>query len=545
MAFAQNVDRRPAASWASGTPILPFIAYSGLCFAIFGAIKFGLSNGNWGTSAGSETFLWASTLVLIGLSIHVRMADLPRPMAIMLGFFFASFAAYMAFPLTLPDDATFNALTDIRLRYRQFIFPILCLLGFWRPAFGAAALFGAVCERRTLEDWFGDTLSATEFFPLAEIGIFLVIAAAIEKYALRNHFLGRAAVPVSADDTLPLLTKITLVGVCLHLSNYFYSGLAKAMLGDHPLSWMIHNHTENMIPAHLEFGQLPLSVSDGLPELSYTGFGYVFILINAFTFFGQLLAIVAALRIRWIVAITAFYDLTHLAIFLVTGIFFYKWILLNFSIIAAFGALRAVSIPRQLQAYMVAIVVAAPALFSIAHLAWWDTLSVDNERILAVLDDGTEVPVPSNYWGSFSVHYAQQRRSPELAAMLFPSRYGKPKSQRMAELANRCEMPLPPDSGSTEVPVSIADPDGSISAHVRSHHFHMLTKLDDAGRVDYDFYPHHIWSMPWLFRPFEQLDKHRIRAYRFTVQAVCLGLENGKFSRKVIREKSFVIPVAG
>ena len=524
--------------------ILPLSAYVGLCFLIFGILKFGVLNFDWGRSAGYEAVLWLTAVAFLIFTLRVRMKNLPRPTKILLGSIFVSFAIYMAFPLTLPPDDGFNALTGLRLHYRQFILPTLCILGLWRPGFGAVALLGAICERMTLGSWFGDNLSKTEYFPLAEIGLFLTIAAALEPFTRRNPFLARAKAPLAPGDDIPLLTKITLLGVSLHLANYFYSAVAKALLGDHPLSWVLYNHTENMIPTHLQFGQLPLSVISGLPELSYVLFGSVYVLLNALIFFGQAFGLLAPLRIRWIVLIAAFYDLTHIAIYLVTGIFFYKWILLNISIIVAFRPLSDVRLPRNFQALSIAVLLTSPALFFTANLAWWDTLSVNHERIYAVLDDGSEIEVPSNYWGSFSIHYAQQRRSPELAAQaLWPWRYGKPKEQRMAELANQCRMPLPEDDGKVEVDVRVGDVDGSIADHIRRHHAYILSAADAEGRIDFDFHPHHIFSAPWRYPQIYHVDVRHIRAYRFRDQAICLTLEDGQFQHRVVRERTFEIPI--
>jgi hypothetical protein len=518
--------------------------YTLACFAIFAALKHLLASIRHGLTPMLEIALWACGLALLAATARIRMRDLPRPPVVILGCFFLSFGLYAAFPLTLPPDTGLTGLTGLRVEYRHLFIPLLCLLGFWRPGFGALALFAMLAERRTLNVWFGDNLAATEFYPLAEIGLFLVIAAALEGPARRIPFLARAGEPLADSDRLPLMTKMTLAGVSLHLANYFYSAVAKAFVGDHPLSWVLYNHTENMIPAHLEFGQMPLAVVDGLPALSYSLFGQVFILVNALTFFGQGLAIAAPLRIRWIMAITAFYDLTHVAIFLVSGIFFYKWILLNLSIIIAFVALRNTPVPWRLQVYLVAVQLLAPALFYVAHLGWWDTLSMNHERIFAVLDGGREVEVPTNYWGSFSVNYSQQRRSPELATLLFPTRYGKPKDQRLGELSNQCRLPLPADHGGSEVPLEAGDRDGSIAAHVRRHHSYMLAEADGNGHVEFDWYPHHTWTVPRLYPEIYEVDVRRISAYRFVDQAVCVDFRNGSFERKVVREKSFVIPVS-
>ncbi|HUQ35395.1 MAG TPA: hypothetical protein VM144_03365 [Aestuariivirga sp.] len=523
----------------SRTPFSDFLIYVGLSLIAFGIVKLAVLIPIWGINS-PEALLWVMIAVFTALTVSVRASDLPPGTAMILRIMYAGFAIYLAFSLTLPDDAGFGFLTDLRLRNRQFFLPILCVLGFWRPTFGVVAMMGAICERNTLGAWFGNSLSQTEFFTIVEVCVFLLIAAALLPIAKIWLGLSQVEQPFGASDRLSTMTKMTLLAICVHLSNYFYSGFAKIFIGTYPLSWMIANHTENMILVHNEYRQLPLSLISGLPQLAFDGFQYVVIALNATTFLGQLFALVAPLRIRWVVIVTAFYDVMHLIIFFVSGIFFYKWILLNIAIVVALRHSLKEKIDHRVKLMSVGMVILAPVLFNVANLAWFDIRTLNHERIYAVLDDKTEIEVPSNYWGTFSIHYAQQRRLPKFSGNLFPPRYGKTQKQSAAEAADGCQTALAPaDSASQPLP------DPGVVEHILGHHQYVLSHLDAAGRIDYDFYPHHIWSMPWEYLTFRDLDKRRIRAYRIEVEAVCLGIDNGDFTRKVVRSKSYVIPLPG
>jgi hypothetical protein len=523
----------------TGSPVVDFAFYAAMTLVAFAIMKFTVMAPVWGPKS-SEAPLWALVAAFFACTFYVRMSELPPAPAALLRVMFASFAVYLAFPLTLPDTADFGLLTEIRLENRQFIFPILCLLGFWRPAFGITAMIGAVCERRTLGSWFGDSLSQTEFVAVVEVCVFVLLASAVLPLARKIPFLSRVDEPFSSSDHQSAMTKMTLLAICVHLSNYFYSGLAKALLGNNIFSWLLTNHTENMILAHNEFGELPISLISGVPEFAFSILQSAVLLFNAATFFGQLFAVIAPIRIRWIVLITLFYDAMHIGIFLASGIFFYKWIMLNVAIVSALRYLRSDDTDRMFKVMAMSMVLAAPLLFNVANLAWFDIKSMNHERIYAILDDGSEVEVPSNYWGTFSIHYAQQRRLTEFSSNMFPPRNGKIKDQHVAELANECRIELPP-----EVSSSPAVPDPGVIEHILSHHRYVLSHSDKFGRINYDFYPHHIWSMPWYYPEFEGLDKRRIKAYELVVEAVCLGVDNGDFTRKVVRFKSYVIPVPG
>jgi hypothetical protein len=529
-----------AMSGSKASPATAFWAFVGICVIVFAAIKFSVLTPIWGPQT-SELPLWLAAALLLAFLAPLRMAEMPKSMAIILRFLFVLFAVYFAFPLTLPSHAGFGILTELRLEYRQFVFPLACVLGLWRPGFGALAIGAAICERRTLGLWFGDKLSATEFFPVAEVAIFLVLSAMLWKIIGKNGYFSRAAQPMDDDDRLSVLTKITLLGICLHLANYFYSGVAKAFLSSSPLDWLLENQTGNMLLVANELNQLPLNIVSGLPEISYIALNKFLFLVNAATFFGQLLAIVVVARIRWIILITLFYDIMHVGILFVSGIFFYKWIVMNFAIIAGLASIRYEKVPSSFKIGMVAFILASPLVFHVANLAWWDSSATNQEHIYAVMDDGSEVEVPRNYWGSFSVNYAQQRRLPNWDNSFFPSRYGNIKDQKLNRLGNDCAIKLPVESAEDALTQETAKDSNNISTHIRRHHRYVLENVNEDGTIEYDFYPHHIWTMPWNFSAFEKIDKRRIRSYKFEVEAVCLGFANGQFTRKLIRKKSYEI----
>jgi hypothetical protein len=67
--------------------------------------------------------------------------------------------------------------------------------------------------------------------------------------------------------------------------------------------------------------------------------------------------------------------------------------------------------------------------------------------------------------------------------------------------------------------------------------------VDENGYVDYDLFPHHIFSMPWHFEDFKQLDKRRIVSFRYENQAVCIGYEDGNLTKQKKYGATFDIPL--
>lgn len=71
----------------------------------------------------------------------------------------------------------------------------------------------------------------------------------------------------------------------------------------------------------------------------------------------------------------------------------------------------------------------------------------------------------------------------------------------------------------------------------------MLSLLNSEGTFNYDLYPHHIFSYSLGFPEFDMLDKRTIDHYLYSVQAVCLGFENGNFTRTITAHKTYKVDV--
>jgi hypothetical protein len=68
----------------------------------------------------------------------------------------------------------------------------------------------------------------------------------------------------------------------------------------------------------------------------------------------------------------------------------------------------------------------------------------------------------------------------------------------------------------------------------------LRARQDAAGgpRRDYDLYPHHIWSNPWLFDDFAGLAPDKVVSYVYEVTSSCVSLADaGPASRIVLRRE--------
>lgn len=526
--------------------VIQFGFFIFISVALFAAVKYAVMYSI--PHIGNEFYLIIYSLIFLGATWQVKMSELPKTMRILLQFVFVMFGIYMAFPLTLPAEVPeLPDLTLWRLHYGFIFGPIICFLGLWRPAFGVIGAFNAVWIRMAMSEVLGQPLSYTEFYPIAEGVIFMVICAAFYPAAQKIKYFGSLDKPFAENDTLTFLEKTTLCALALHLANYFWSGVAKWNLGEMPWDWALNNQTWALMLMANGMGNFPLAINDTIAGFSVEAFQLILIIGNIAIFIGQLLAIAGGFRIRWIILLTAFYDVTHTAIFLASGIFFYKWIIFNLAIIAALTCIREKIIPFALSLMITGVILFSPIVFHIAYLGWWDLKVFNQEKFYAVTEDGQEVRVPTNYWGSFSVHYAQTRFVNDKSDGYFPSNfdlYSVVKGTENVKMMNRCEFKLDPAQSDTSVSRALNDDDRREIENIRLMHRYTLEHINDDGKLLYDFHPHHIWSMPWKFTEFYNLDKRKIVAYKYELDAVCLDYIDGEFTRDVKKQESFIIDVS-
>lgn len=294
----------------------------------------------------------------------------------------------------------------------------------------------------------------------------------------------------------------------------------------------------------MELKQFPLSFSPWLSAFSYEAFEIIVIPSNFLIFVGQLCALFALCRIRWALWTTIFYDVTHIIIFVCSGIFFYKWILLNTSVVIALKTLKNKVITPVLAISLMMVIIAAPKLFFVAKLGWWDTSALNIERIHAITKDDKIIAVPTNFFGGFSVRMAQQRLIWDKSNGFFQTgTYGITLKKNVMEAANQHSLKILDVKDGDAIENYFSQQDNLIELFIKKHHRWALQSKGSKNNWFFDAYTHHIFSMPWEYEEFNNLDLDDIVAYRYSIESVYLGYENGVFTRSVIRENHHDIPI--
>ena len=277
----------------------------------------------------------------------------------------------------------------------------------------------------------------------------------------------------------------------------------------------------------------------------------MYLVINTLTLFPQLLCPLAAFSRRALIVALLYFDLQHTVIFVLTGIAFWKWVALNTACVIALTRwqVQRTPVPVALTMMLLSIFVlymptlkfhdwrpdfGGTQLFFTARLGWYDSPATNHIYLTAKLEDGRELRVPTNYFLSHSIFLAQQRQS-SLVGNMFPTgTWGTTMSHEDMNLALKCELPLtsPPESGEKLQ---------NFISFIKAHHAEILRRAGDDGKLAYNFYPHHIWSNPLLYREFAALDFRQIHSFRLTFEALCTGWSEGQRQIKPVSTQSYDI----
>jgi hypothetical protein len=474
---------------------------------------------------------YALLLVIAIAFSKIRTQEAPPPYQIVLRSCVLTFSLYSAtyyYSLPITDPALGLLVGPLRW------ITVLCgLIAWFRPSFGLLLFLYTFWFKKMAMENSGYTISPTDYTAVNEIGLFLIIGLLLyslgQKLRRFYHEKKRQAQPqVSThNNTWQVLHVFLYLTIAVHFSNYFYSGLEKVLLNHSLTTWIFENHTEYLTLSAMEYGTLPISpILKAFPWI-FLLIGHSIPLINFISLSSQFATIVALVRVRWMIALTILFDLFHVAIFLLSGIFFWKWIILNLSIVIGLRCFPRGPIPRPAIAGAIVCLLSAPFLFFVVRLGWFDTRAPISTKIEALTRSGEHIPAPSNYVLMPSVTFAQSRVARPLQGHFSTGAFGSTRDYQHMLTANACQL------HSNATPQISDEGFSKFETFMRKHHQFVLAHLDKNGQFNYDLYPHHIWSNPLEFTRFHDLDKRQIVGYRLVVQSACLGFDGSHFTKDV------------
>jgi len=203
--------------------------------------------------------------------------------------------------------------------------------------------------------------------------------------------------------------------LCLHGSNYFFAGFTKISIGPGLYEWVV----ENDLWMHAVYSQskgwltfLDSGTAEGILKIM-KDWNQLFLVVSLLI---ELLPLTLLLfNRRWAVICLLSFDLLHLGIFFESGIFFWKWIILNLLIIFLIRKLNGDQIKqlfsKRYYAMSLVVIVCGFIYFKPVTLGWWDTRTNESYSIELELEDGAVKALRMNDMAPYDMFFTFSRFS--------------------------------------------------------------------------------------------------------------------------------------
>ncbi len=464
-------------------------------------------------------------------SVSPALRIVCRVVAVMLGFY--AYAATITYPSGVSAEA------DTVLAIARFI-PLAAItaavLTFLYPAFVIVPATAVLAKKAIGANLFEIRISHTDYLAVVEMGLLLGIACIVLARGGRIRSAKPTQMLFRCNQQVATVI-VFMIGIAAHFSNYFFSGFQKIMLDGGPLFWVFQNPTHVLsINAWLS-GSFPFGPWQETAKLVIELADQSHVLLNIIILLAQLAAVVFIARRVTMIGLTLFYDLTHIIIFLVSGIFFWKWIILNLALVAAVHRLPKWVEKRSVVAVCIAVVLFAPAIFGIVRLGWYDTRALVISEAFAVTNSGEVIRVPSNYFGTISITAAQHRLGRYEKGHFPTVTWGSTQTVDDFEHAiDGCSFDI-------ETRQHFRRTSEQISKTIRLTHLYALQRETLAGRYNYDLFPHHVWSNPLLYRDFAAIAAHDIEHYIYRTRSGCTSLSDDGPLYEEHKSTEFIVPL--
>lgn len=412
----------------------------------------------------------------------------------------------------------------------------LGVLGLWRPGFvagGALVLFLLRDLNQTVTGFYFSTLDIRN---VAEVVVWISVGACLLAATVRQAGL-RESLGLDAPTARRLGLFILAVGIGAHLGNYFWSALAKLALDGGPTSWLTGNDMRGHILGSIEKRVLPYYFSPAVTQAVWDAMGHLTVPLQFLSFSLQAFALAAPWKRRWLMLTTVGFDLFHLGIFAMLGLFFFKWICLNAIILVALTAVRDEEWTKPVARLCIATVILGAAFFKTAMLAWYDSGNFVSPYFVAEMQDGRRLRVPSGFFASASYQVSQaQLYIPEGSRHFTSYHFGSTRHFRDFEEQERCVLPERP----RPAPASFGPLD-LLGRFVGQAHAIALARADAEGRFDWRWYPHHHVPWPFVAEPFEDADIRQVKRYIYVLESICQTMKGGRVERRVLLHQEWPV----
>jgi hypothetical protein len=266
--------------------------------------------------------------------------------------------------------------------------------------------------------------------------------------------------------------------------------------------------------------------------------------INLFVLTVQFLAIACVFKVVWMRLAALAYDVLHIGIYLLGGLFFSWWIWNNIAVLVAIKGQKSFK-SSAVAACLTTILLGYPpiGLVNSAWLAWFDLTNARQTYLEAVTDNDDVVRVPFSAFlsNSHSVGHAYMANV-EMQGQ-YPFTWWASGTYEQFKQIPHCAPPPGAEGQSLEEPSLSQRRLEAIKVLVRENHKKLLQISDQWGNLAIYFRHHHLPSNPFMYLEFNNLDLHSVKGYNFVIASTCHGVEQGKSIAKAISISKVYIDV--
>lgn len=426
---------------------------------------------------------------------------------------------------------------------------VATVLSIFRPSFTlvVAALF--VIEKHLVTAMAGGLPGWNHYVVLIDTMILVgvaLIAFEVARLVGERLFSDATSSELSAQSTASFYyLTVMCIAIGVHFGNYFLSGYGKIALDGGVTSWLFENKTQYLMLAGYNLGASPISFSDTLFGFAYESLSGTFVLLNAAVLFLQFCCFMAFFRKEVMLVWVIFFDLMHLTIFLLTGALFIHWIVLNMLLVASVAKMPKNIGPRAAIFAGVFATIVGHYAFNTVRLAWYDNRQVRETGFVAVFADGSEAKVPPaffresaytfyNRWFLLDPNAPDQSPAPDqvMEKWEWPAQTIAWGQVFKAEPMRQGEVCAAPTAPTQEAKLDFDYE--AMAGFIQARQEWVTDRVEQGRALNYMFFPHDHFTMPWKFNEFRSADVKDIVAYYFYVETVCLDWEDGEFKREVI-----------
>lgn len=202
--------------------------------------------------------------------------------------------------------------------------------------------------------------------------------------------------------------------IALQISYYFFPGLAKLEIGNNFYDWILYNDLKNLFNSSILMGWLLWIDKETLMRLS-TFIGTIRLPLNLMTVLIEVFSIYLLAKRNLVTLYLFVLGSFHLFIYLASGIFFWKWMVLNFCLLILF--LQKNSQPLLKDLYSINpfgfAIIALMSIIAVRplSLAWFDSKLVEKYEVELIDSRNRFHQTSGNFFKPYDKIFSQNRFS--------------------------------------------------------------------------------------------------------------------------------------